>query len=385
MKKIFRLLLAIVVFYVVLSWLLPGVIDKKINKLTLLPPYKVSNEAQQLFDSLEFISDLHCDALLWKRNLLKKNNFGSVDIPRLIEGKVTLQAFTIVSKVPYGINFQSNPTSSDMLVPQSIFSGRMPKTWFSPLNRALAQCRELEAFEQKSKGAFTIIRSAQDLKTYLEKKKTNPKITAGFLGLEGLHALEGNIENVDVLYDAGVRMMAPVHFADNEMGGSAHGESKAGLSDFGKKVIKILEDKKIIIDVAHSSPKMLDDIFASSKGPFITSHTGVKGTLNSVRNLSDQHLKAIANSGGLIGIAFFEGAVGGTDAMSTAKAIQYTIHLVGAQHVALGSDYDGAIEAHFDITGLPLLVDAMLQLGISHQDIRLVMGENVKRFWLENL
>lgn len=385
MKKLSRLLLAIAVFYVVLSWILPGIIDKKINTNTLSPPYKVSKEARQLFDSLEFVSDLHCDALLWKRNLLKKNNFGSVDIPRLIEGKVTLQAFTIVSKVPFGINFQSNPESSDMLVPHSIFSGRMPKTWFSPLNRALAQCHELEEFERKSEGKFTIIRSSNDLKKYLATKQRNPNITAGFLGLEGLHALEGKLENIDLLYDAGVRMMSPVHFADNEMGGSAHGESKDGLSDFGKQVIKILENKKVIIDVAHSSPKMLDDIFTYSKGPFITSHTGVKGTLNSVRNLSDQHLKAIANSGGIIGIAFFEGAVGGTDAMSTAKAIQYTINLVGAKHVALGSDYDGAIEAHFDITGLPLLVDAMLQLGISHDDIRLVMGENVKRFWLENL
>src|SRR5690606_25280709 len=107
---------------------------KKLNKVDLKAPYKVSTEAQELFNSLEFIADLHCDALLWKRNLNKKNDVGQVDIPRLIEGRVSLQAFTIVTNSPFGINFKENK-KSDMLVLHSIFSGRKPNTWLSNYGR----------------------------------------------------------------------------------------------------------------------------------------------------------------------------------------------------------------------------------------------------------
>ena len=385
MKRLLKFVIGIVILYALAIRIVPEIIDKKINKVSQQPPYTVSQEAQQLFNSLEFIADLHCDALLWKRNLNKQHDYGQVDIPRLIAGNVALQAFTIVSKVPYGINFQANETESDMLQAHSFIAGRTPSTWFNVTNRALAQCDELRKYERKSAGKFSIIYNADDLKKYLEKRANNRNITAGFLGLEGLQAWGGNIENLDKLYNAGVRMMAPVHFQDNEMGGSAHGITKVGLSDFGKKVLKKIAEKNIILDVSHSSPEMLDNVLAVYPKPLITSHTGVAGTCPSPRNLSDKHLKAIAKSGGLIGIAMFEGAVCGIDAMATAKAIKYTVNLVGAEHVALGSDFDGAVTTPFDITGLNMLVEAMLQTGLSHDQIRLIMGENVRRFWLEHL
>lgn len=384
-KKFLKLVIGLAVLYVLTITILPGIIDKKMNKNAQSPPYSVSAEAQQIFNSLDFIADLHCDALLWKRNLNKKHAHGHVDIPRLIEGNIGLQAFTIVSKVPFGINFHANDTDSDMLKLHSFAAGRAPSTWFNVTNRAIAQCNELKKFEKKSDGQFRILYSSEDMKKYLEEKKRNPQITAGFLGLEGLHSLGGDIKNLDVLYDAGVRMMAPVHFQDNEMGGSAHGETHAGLSDFGKQILAKISEKNIILDVAHSSPAMLDDIIRLYAKPIITSHTGVQGTCPSPRNLSDKHLKAIAQSGGLIGIALFEGAVCGADARATAKAMKYTVDLVGAEHVALGSDYDGAVTAPFDITGLNILVEAMLKEGLTPEHIRLIMGENVKRFWLKNL
>lgn len=385
LKGLLKTLLLLGGLYVLAIVFLPGLIDRQINRSWQKSPYTVSEEAQALFDSLEFIADLHCDALLWKRDLNKRNEHGHVDIPRLIAGNVALQAFTIVSKVPFGINFESNSTSSDMLIAQSLVSGRSPRAWLSPAQRAVAQCNELKKFEQQSNGSFRIIYSAADLRNYIQQRKVNDASTAGFLGLEGLQALEGDIRNVEVFYQAGVRIMAPVHFQDNEMGGSAHGETKGGLSDFGKQVLKEIAARNIILDVAHSSPEMLDDIISLYPKPFITSHTGVAGTCPSPRNLSDKHLIAIAKSGGLIGIALFEGAVCGTDARATAKAMKYTVDLVGAENVALGSDYDGAITAPFDITGLNLLVEAMLNEGLTREQIRLIMGENVKRFWLQHL
>jgi membrane dipeptidase len=385
MKKwMIKILIGLTIIYGLVVFLVPNFIDKKYNTIAQLPPYEVSPEAQELFNSLDFIADLHCDALLWKRNLNQKNNFGAVDIPRLVEGKVSLQAFTIVSKVPFGLNIKSN-SESDMLTLQSFASGRNPSTWFSPFGRAISQCNELKKISEKSDGKFRVLLSSSDLEKYLSDKKSQPEMSAGFIGLEGLYPLEGNIDNLEKLYQSGVRMMAPVHFIDNELGGSAHGISHKGLTEFGKKVIQEIEKKKIILDLAHSSPQLIDDVLKIYHKPIITSHTGVQGVCPSQRNLSDKHLKAIAQSGGLIGIGYFEEAICGKNAFSIAKSIKYTVDLVGADYVALGSDYDGAIKAPFDVTGLNILVEAMLNIGLTPDQIRKVMGENVKNFWLKNL
>lgn len=384
MKVFIKSIIGLLGLYFLFTFFVPKVVDKKMNFVHHEGLGAISPKAEQIFNRLDFIADLHCDALLWKRNLNKDNDFGHVDIPKLIKGKVALQAFTIVSKVPYGINFQSNRASSDMLQLHSFAVGRNPKTWFSPKARVLSQCKELEKFANRSKGDFRILYSSEDLQQYLSDRISNPNITAGFLGIEGMQGLEGDVKNVEVFYQAGVRMMSPTHFQDNEVGGCAHGESHAGLSDFGKEVLKEIEKRNIILDVSHSSPKLLDDILKVYQKPVITSHTGVKGTCPSSRNLSDKQLKAIAKSGGLIGIALFEGAVCGKSLSATAEAMKYTIRLVGAEHVALGSDFDGAVETPIDITELRHLVDAMLKVGLSEREIRLVMGENVKKFWLEN-
>ena len=389
MKRLKKIALGILVLLVILgiaaTIIVPEKLDKKFNTVTLHPPYSVSAKAQQLYNSLDFIADMHCDALLWKRNLLQKNEQGSVDIQRMLEAKVALQAFTIVTKAPKNMNFDNNTGDTDQITLPFILQRRPINSWFNLTNRALAQCKALHAFEEKSAGTFRIIKSSAGLRQYISDKQKNPNMTAGFLGIEGMHALSGKIENVDKLYDAGVRMMAPVHFFDNKLGGSAHGVSKGGLTDFGKQVIKKMQEKNMIVDIAHSSPKLIDDIFEISTKPVVSSHTGVQGTCQTVRNLSDKHLKMIAKSGGLISIAMFKPATCDSTVASSVKAIKYCIDLVGADYVALGSDFDGAIEIHTDITGLPLYVEEMLKVGISEEDIKKVMGENVKRFMLKNL
>ena len=384
-KIVLSILLILGSIIITATVIIPKELDKKFNMVALQPPYQVSDKAQQLYNSLDFISDMHCDALLWKRDLLKKNTQGSVDIPRMLEVNMTLQAFTIVTKAPKEMNFDNNTGDTDQITIPFILQGRPIGSWFNLTGRALAQCKALHQFEKKSDGMFRVIESSTDLQNYISDKKKNTKMTAGFLGIEGMHALSGKLENVDKLYEAGVRMMAPVHFFDNKLGGSAHGVSKEGLTDFGKQVIKKMQEKNMIVDIAHSSPKMLDDIFEIATKPVVSSHTGVQGTCKTVRNLSDKHLKKIAASGGLISIAMFEHATCDSTVVSSVKAIKYCIDLVGADYVALGSDFDGAIEIHTDVTGLPLYVEEMLKLGISEENIRKVMGDSVKRFMLKNL
>lgn len=389
MKKYFKIGLALVVIlfslYLIIPIILPGILDKKYNKILINSPYKASIEAQQLIDTLDFIADLHCDALLWRRDLLKKNNFGAVDIPRMIQSNTALQAFTIVTKVPKNMNFDKNTGDTDAITVPFILEGSPIKSWFNLTERALVQSNLLQEFSKESKGEFHIITSQEDFQNFIELRRKNKKIAAGFIGIEGMHALNGDINKVDILYDAGIRMMSPVHFFDNKLGGSAHGVTHSGLTSFGKDVLKKMQQKNMIVDVAHSSSNMLDAILSITTKPVISSHTGVKGTCNNVRNLSDKHLVGIANTGGLVGIAFFEKAVCKADAKHIAEAIQYTANLIGVEHVALGSDFDGAVAVPFDITGLVLIAEELLKLNFTHQQISLVFGGNVKRFLLKNL
>ena len=386
MNKAFKLIgftfIFILLIYYLATLFVPKIIDKSHNKIRNNPPYQVSEKAQSFYNSLDFIADLHCDALLWKRNLLKDNNFGQVDIPKLLKANVGIQSFTIVTKSPKGQNFDKNTGESDNITALYLAQGRPTN---SLTKRTIYQCESLFEFAEDSDGKFRVITSGSEFKNYLSDRKKNKNITAGFLGVEGAHALDGKIENIQVLYDNGVRMMAPTHFFDNKLGGSVHGISGAGLTEFGLDVIKKMIELNMIIDIAHASPQIIDDILKITDRPIVSSHTGVKGTCDNVRNLSDKHLKAIANSGGLVGIAMFEQAVCGTDATATAKAIKYTSDLIGVDHVALGSDFDGSVTTPFDITGLPLIVEELLKLDFSEKEIKMIMGENVKLFLLNNL
>lgn len=385
MKKITIALLTLSFIYLLFTILAPPIVEKGQNKVLQSPPYQVSDQAKKIYGSLNFIADLHTDSLLWDRNLLKKSKYGHVDLPRLREANVALQAFTIVTKSPQGLNMHKNSADArDDITLLSIAQGQPTRTWFSLYERALYQSEKLHQLAQDEED-FIVIKSSYDLAAYIEKRKSNPKLTAGFLGVEGAHALEGTLENVEKLHAAGVRMMAATHFFDNELGGSAHGISGAGLTEFGEQVIDKMNELGMIIDLAHISPKMIDDILARTTKPVLVSHTGVKGVLNSPRNLSDTHIRDIANNGGLIGIAFFPQAAGDKGIVSIVASMKYVRDLVGIKHVAIGSDYDGSVTVPFDVTGLPLLVEEMLKQGFTRNEIAAVMGENVKRFMLANL
>ncbi|MBT8142750.1 MAG: dipeptidase, partial [Gammaproteobacteria bacterium] len=379
MKKLITFILILLGLYFLFTVFAPPVLEKGMNKVTHTPPYSVSDKAQKIYASLDFIGDLHTDSLLWKRDLSKKSDYGHVDIPRLREARVSLQAFTIVTKSPKGLNMHKNDADArDDITLLSIGQAQPPRTWFSLIERALYQSEKLHALAAKDEN-FRILKSADDLLKYLSERQKNKDLTAGFLGIEGAHALEGQIENVDRLHAAGIRMMAATHFFDNELGGSAHGISGEGLTDFGQQVVKRMDELGMIHDLAHISPSMIDDVLNLTTQPVLVSHTGVKGVLDSPRNLSDAHIKRIASNGGLIGIAFFPEAAGPKGTPDIVASMKYVRDLVGIEHVALGSDYDGTVTTPFDVTGLPLLVDEMLEQGFKEAEIRAVMGENMKR------
>ncbi len=376
--------LVLIVLVVLALLILPGYVEKGQNKLYPREPYQAPANVLALHKKL-IITDMHSDSLLWDRNLNKRGSYGHVDFPRLIEGNVALQAFTIVTKVPKGINYDKNEDVSDLISMLALVQAWPPSAWKSLLGRALYQAKKLHRFAESSDGRFVLIKSSADLKSYLKRRKKDPGITAGFLGVEGAHALEGNPANVNVLFDAGVRMMSPTHFLDNDMSGSVHGTDKGGLTEKGKEMLQLMEAKKMIVDVAHASPRAIDDILRLSKRPVVDSHTGVRNACDKVRNLSDAQVKGITKRGGLICIGYWDEAACGTDAKAIARSIKYAVKIAGVRHVALGSDFDGATTTPFDTAGLAELTGALMAEGFSEQDIALIMGGNTIRFLEGNL
>jgi membrane dipeptidase len=383
-RRIGRILVVVLVLVGAFFLALPRLVDEQENKVLKRPPYPASERAFGLHKDLT-IADLHADSLLWERDLLERGTYGHVDIPRMVDGNVALQVFSLPTKTPRGLNIEHNDDRSDNIRLLAIVDRWPIRTWSSLTQRALYRASRLHQMAEASRGTFVVIESAADLSSYLEQRRQNRNLTAGMLSIEGAHALDGKLENLDVLYRAGYRMMSPSHFFDNDIGGSAAGMGKTGLTEKGREWVRQMEARHMIIDLAHASAKTIDDVLAMSTRPLVVSHTGVRGTCNNNRNLSDEQIRAIAAKGGLIGIGYWDTASCGTDAAAIVKAMRYVSERVGAEHVALGSDFDGAVTTPFDTTGLVQITDAMLAAGYSEQEIRMIMGENVMKFLQQNL
>lgn len=294
MRKTLLTLLVVLLIAAGSVFVLPSLLDRKMNSVESPAPYAASEPANQLHQQL-FIADLHDDVLLWERDLLKR------------------------------------------------------------------------------------------LANFVSDWEKDPQRVAAILATEGLQPIEGKLENVDTLYNAGFRITGLTHFFDNEVGGSAHGLEKSGLTPLGRLVIKRVEAKSMLIDLAHASRPLIDDVLGMAARPLLVSHTGVEGTCKGTRNLSDKHLQAIAATGGVIGIGYWDAAVCATSVEAIVNAIRYTVDLIGVQHVALGSDFNGTIHAPFDVTGLAQLTEGLLKAGFSHNEIAAIMGGNVQRLLLASL
>ena len=388
MKK--KILITLTVILLVLLggffFVLPAQLEKRVNAVLNPPPYPASERAVELHKKL-LVADLHADSLLWNRDLLDHATRGHVDVPRLIEGNVALQSFTVVTKTPYiwKMNIERNDDTTDNITILAIAQRWPTATWNSLAQRAVYQANKLQDIAARSGGKLTLIRTSAELSSYLDRRINDPHITAGFLGIEGAQALDGNLDNIDLLFDAGFRMMSPAHFFDTDMGGSAHGVEKGGLTDKGKEMVRRMEARHMIVDVAHASAKTIDDVLAIATRPVFVSHSGVKGTCDNQRNLSDQQLLGIGRTGGVIGIGFWDTAVCGKDATAIAKAIRYAANLVGVDHVGLGSDFDGAVTTPFDVSGMVQITDALLAEGFTDEEVGKIMGRNVLRLLIQNL
>ena len=342
------------------------------------------NTAQKRLKQLQ-VADLHADTMLWERDLLTRSSYGHVDLPRLQDSNVALQVFAAVTKVPKGQNYQANDSSSDnlhWLVRAQLWP---TATWDSLFERAQYQLDKLKAFADASNGQLRLIRKGSDVDELLADRSKGINATGAVFAIEGAHPLEGKLENLDILHQKGLRIIGLTHFFDNELGGSLHGQSNAGLTEFGYSVVARARQLGLIVDLAHASPQMVEDVLALPSMPLIISHGGIQSVCDKGRNLDDAVMQRFAAKGGLLGVGYWDAAICEVSPAGIAKAIRAGINLMGLEHIALGSDYDGGIEAPFDTSQLALIVDAMQQQQFSPAEIEAVMGKNTLKFLTKHL
>lgn len=356
----------------------PGYVEGSMNVVDGKPLIPVSDAAKQLHKTLTIV-DLHSDTLMWDRDLGDRASRGHMDHYRLVQGNVALQLFSSVTKTPKGQNYDGNGADTDNITLLTIAQLQPVKTWNSLVERSLYHAQKLNDAVAGSKMMLVSVNTSNDVDGIIGQASTNDKRIGAMLTIEGLHNLEGKASNLDRLYDAGFRMAGLTHFFDNELGGSMHGLKKGGLTPFGRNIVRRMEAKGMIVDIAHLSHTGVAELLAMATRPVVSSHGGVQATCKVNRNLNDAEIKGVAKTGGIIGIGYWEGAVCDTSPRAAAKAMKHVRDLVGIDHVALGSDYDGATTVRFDTSQLVQVTQALMDEGFTPDEIRATMGGNALR------
>jgi membrane dipeptidase len=376
-RSVLRRLALDAVVLALLLVLLGRYVERFVNRVVGQPPPPVSPQARALHRS-SFIADLHADSLLWNRDLARRSTVGHADLPRLRAGNVALQVLTIVTRVPASASIErTDPRWPDLITLLALTNGWPMAAWTRLADRALYQANKLAALAAGDPHLM-IVRSRADLERLAAEHARDPRWVGAILGIEGAHALDRPAA-LDELFAAGVRLIGLAHFFDNEYAGSAHGLLKGGLTPRGRDLVSEMERRGIVVDLTHSSAATVRDVLAVARRPPLVSHTGVLATCGSPRNLSDRELLDVAAAGGLIGIGAWTTAVCGYSAAAAARAIHHAVALVGDEHVALGSDFDGAVDTPFDASHLDVLTEAMLDEGLSAESVRKILGTNALR------
>ncbi|MBI5496883.1 MAG: membrane dipeptidase [Deltaproteobacteria bacterium] len=376
------LLLAPLTLAVVLRSGLDRYADRMLNRVVAAGPPAADPSSRRLHNSL-VVADLHADTLLWSRGLAWRADRGQVDLPRLVQGNVALQVFGVVTSTPFPQTMTTNVDLLDTAALLAFAHGWPASTWFSPLGRALAQARQLVDATQGTE--LRVVKTRAELEEVLAARAAGSPVVGALLGTEGAYPLEGQVENLLSLYAEGFRLLGISHFTDNAVAGSAHGWSRGGLTQLGRVVVARADEMGFTLDLAHASPAAFDQALALSHHPVVVSHTGVQATCPGPRNLTDEQLRAVARTGGVVGIALFEGAVCGTDVAATVSAMEHALRVAGPDHVGLGSDFDGAVTTPIDAAGWVEVTHALRARGHPDDVVARVMGGNVLRVLRANL
>jgi membrane dipeptidase len=320
------------------------------------------------------IADGHADSLMWNRDLCERSTEGHVDFPRLREAGVKLQCFTLVTRgFPFIGGF---PVFA-------AWRGWPREARDSEWTRAIWQIDKLDDFCARSGDTVRVATSGAGL----EDNLAHGRVSA-VLGVEGGHAIEGQVERLAELHRRGVRFMGLTHLSNNDLGGSSFPMmGNRGLTPLGQQVVEEMDRLGLSVDVAHASEETLKDLFAHPRARFFCSHTGVRAAGGGWRNLSDEALRTIARRGGVVGIILAPVYLGGDTMDDVVRHVEHAVDVMGEEGVGVGSDYDGMValpKGMRDVTDLPLLTEALLR---RHPEawVERVLGGNFRRYFRETL
>ncbi|HEX8374302.1 MAG TPA: membrane dipeptidase, partial [Geminicoccaceae bacterium] len=373
------------------------------------------------------------DTLLWGRDALQRASRGHADLPRLPRGGVDLQVFAVPTNSPPERPAPGRPggycvsgEDRNLIGPLSVVQAWPVITWFDLRERALHQARRLLDLEARSDDParrghapeLFLVRTAADLRRVVEASARGEPVLGAVLGLEGGHwiggpgATEDEVRaRVRELFEAGFRLFAPTHQFDNALAGSSEGCVAGGLTRPGEVALLEAERLGMAVDLAHISPAAFRDALRILREPVAVSHAGAQGTCEPPcqrpRNLTDEELRAVARSGGVVGIGFWPEAVGAGGPAAILRAMAHALDALRepafltelrradpafepSEHLAFGSDFDGAVTVPFDATGMPALTYAMLRGApglrpFSPEEVRRIAGLNVCRLLARRL
>lgn len=306
------------------------------------------------------VVDCHCDTLSLlarKGGSFEAGIKGRVDLPRLQRGGIDVQFFAV------------------------FVSPRHRGTY---LRRALEQ---VDIFTKITSGCTDEFVSVENY-SGLHDALAGGKI-AGVLAIEGGHVLEGSIGVLRILYRLGVRCLTLTWNCRNELAdGVAENGTGGGLTSFGREVVKEMGRLGMIVDVAHLAPAGFWDVLRSARRPVIASHANSKTLCDHPRNLTDEQVRELAATGGVIGVNFVPDFID-PDVPTFDRLVDHLEHLAavgGVECVGIGSDFDGApkmVTGLEDAAALPFLTERLLERGWQEEDIKRVLGINFLRVMKE--
>ncbi len=317
-------------------------------------------DAQELHDT-SIVFDAHCDFLHAVVNQGRvfevRSQDGHLDLPRLQQAGVTAQIFAIFAL------YEDEHTRTD------------------PVRESLRQADAFFTMAERNRGRFLNALSAADVERAAQEGQV-----AGILSLEGVEPVAGDLRLLRLFYRLGVRNVGLTWNHRNAAADGVGVSHAGGLTEFGRQVILACNDLGMMIDIAHLAPAGVEEVFDLAAGPIIDSHANAYSLCPNRRNLTDAQLDRLAASGGVVCVTFVPPFVTSrpeeADRERVLDHIDYIVGRIGADHVGLGSDfegYDGVTPGLRDVTDLPALTGGLLARGYEPAEVRKILGLNLLR------
>ncbi|MGQ9678125.1 MAG: dipeptidase [bacterium] len=316
------------------------------------------------FSSL--VVDMHCDTILahisGERDVSRRSRLGHIDLPRMKDGGVKVQVFALFPD------------------PKKVKRGGFDRF-------VITGCRGIRRLCAQNRTRVGLVLSPPGLKRVVRSGRIGI-----IIGVEGGHALEGDLSRLRRWFRAGVRVLTVTWCNSNELGDASWDKNKPhhGLSLLGKRAVRLMNQLGIVVDVSHSAERTFYQVLEESTAPVIASHSGVYALRRHNRNLKTRQLMLLKEKGGVMGQVFLPAFLNRNpeeaSVVDVLRSIDYVAERFGPDCVGLGSDFDGFsgnLPGLEDVTRLPQITQGLMKMGYQESEIKKILGLNFLRVWEE--